>query len=60
MLTVIQAEKEEREEAEKVKKAEIEAREAKRREVAMGGKAGVTRSKWKMSVISTEKICFAT
>lgn len=37
MLTVIQAEKEEREEAEKVKKAEIEAREAKRREVAMGG-----------------------
>lgn len=33
----MQAEKEEREEAEKSKKAEIDAREAKRREAALGG-----------------------
>jgi hypothetical protein len=39
VLTGVQAEKEEREEAEKVKKAEIEAREAKRREAAIGGAA---------------------
>jgi hypothetical protein len=40
-----QAEKEEREEAEKGKKAEIEAREAKRREAAMGGAKGKGKAK---------------
>jgi len=36
MLTIHQAEKEEREEAEKGKKSQIEAREAKLREAALG------------------------
>lgn len=41
----MKAEKEEREEAEKVKKAEIEAREQKRREAAMGGVKGKGKAK---------------
>jgi len=40
MLTKCQAEKEEREEAEKGKKAQIDAREAKLREAALGPAKG--------------------
>ena len=41
----MQAEKEEREEVEKAKKVEIDAREAKRREAAMGPSKGKGKAK---------------
>lgn len=39
-LTYVQAEREEKEAEDKAKRAEIEAREAKRREAALGPKKG--------------------
>lgn len=44
-LIISQAEKEEREESEKAKKNDIESREAKRREAAMGPAKGKGKAK---------------
>ena len=45
LLILVQAEKEEREESEKSKRAEIDARETKRREAALGPSKGKGKAK---------------